>query len=321
MHHMIRWISLVVMVVAISVGLASAQIVEPGESLDLKSVAPVSPCDIEVLLDPNAPVGASANAACDEVTGFAKAEVRLEGIVNTTIGGTASAFLDYVFQVSSTAETADNPVGAILSYGIDWRGLKQASINGQSTVAIDLSVLDVTDPMNELVVAQIDLHEDGIGRGQCTAPECLNLPLQDSDGRVNTLPLALLRGHSYRVTLALHTAADVLSDAGGADATSDYMDALIGSTDVGGVFLNNLNLSVNPDLVELAAQVAANTEAIEDLQEALAELAEAFANHSHTYLTGRGFGHNNTVAETGSPVDPEAELPEDPRPGRRRGQR
>jgi hypothetical protein len=135
--------------------------------------------------------------------------------------------------------------------------------------------------------------------------------------------------------VALHTAADVLSDAGGADAISDYMDALTGTTDGGGVFVNALNLSVNPDLAELAAQVAANTAAIEAntaaietntaaigaLQEALADLAEMFANHTHTYLTGRGFGHNNTVAETGSPVGPEAELPEDPRPGRRRGQR
>lgn len=34
----------------------------------------------------------------------------------------------------------------------------------------------------------------------------------------------------------------------------------------------------------------------------LEEIVEAFRNHTHTYLTGKGVGHNNTTAETGPAI-------------------
>jgi hypothetical protein len=37
----------------------------------------------------------------------------------------------------------------------------------------------------------------------------------------------------------------------------------------------------------------------------IAALAEALLNHTHTYLTGRGEGHNNTQATTGPAIVPE----------------
>lgn len=43
---------------------------------------------------------------------------------------------------------------------------------------------------------------------------------------------------------------------------------------------------------------------IEMLEEELALLREEFETHYHTYLTGRGVGHNNTVAETPPPIVP-----------------
>jgi len=38
-----------------------------------------------------------------------------------------------------------------------------------------------------------------------------------------------------------------------------------------------------------------------DLDKRLEALEEAFANHEHSYLTGKGQGHNNTTAYTGPP--------------------
>lgn len=40
-------------------------------------------------------------------------------------------------------------------------------------------------------------------------------------------------------------------------------------------------------------------QAIAELQDQVADLEEALENHTHTYLTGRGTGHNNTVAVSG----------------------
>jgi hypothetical protein len=42
-------------------------------------------------------------------------------------------------------------------------------------------------------------------------------------------------------------------------------------------------------------------ESVEELREELKELREDFEGHSHTYLTGKGEGHNNTEATTGPP--------------------
>jgi hypothetical protein len=53
-------------------------------------------------------------------------------------------------------------------------------------------------------------------------------------------------------------------------------------------------------------QLAVALDAIEDLK---AEI-EALKEHTHTYLTGRGQGHNNTEAETGDPLLP-VEQPDD----------
>ena len=54
---------------------------------------------------------------------------------------------------------------------------------------------------------------------------------------------------------------------------------------------------------EVRAQIrfGRKVDSIEELREELDELREDFEDHSHTYLTGRGQGHNNTEATTGPP--------------------
>lgn len=54
----------------------------------------------------------------------------------------------------------------------------------------------------------------------------------------------------------------------------------------------------------LECQMETLTEQYESLQQRVTELEEALddlLNHTHTYLTGEGEGHNNTQATTGPP--------------------
>ena len=44
------------------------------------------------------------------------------------------------------------------------------------------------------------------------------------------------------------------------------------------------------------------------------ELRELFQGHTHSYLTGKGAGHNNTVAETTPPLNTDDSEPPPPPP-------
>jgi hypothetical protein len=50
------------------------------------------------------------------------------------------------------------------------------------------------------------------------------------------------------------------------------------------------------------------------MQKEIEALWEAFENHTHIYLTGKGVGHNNTEAITSEPVDPVVPPPAPPPP-------
>ncbi len=50
------------------------------------------------------------------------------------------------------------------------------------------------------------------------------------------------------------------------------------------------------------------------MQKEIEALWEAFENHTHIYLTGKGVGHNNTEAITSEPVDPSLPPPPPPPP-------
>jgi hypothetical protein len=50
------------------------------------------------------------------------------------------------------------------------------------------------------------------------------------------------------------------------------------------------------------------------MQKEIDALREAFENHTHIYLTGKGVGHNNTEAITSEPVDPSVPPPAPPSP-------
>jgi len=322
-HHIVGFIVLCLLVAAPVL----ADTLEPGLGLDLLDGG--AACETGTEVDPVDTTGVSADASCDAEASTVAAKAALEQLAGIAASAEAHAMLAYEFDVSSTDETENNPVQGYLGYNVSWAGSKTTPAEGQAVVDVMLKVWDVTDSANPMAVVEEEIHGDGIGRDLCTDPDCLNNPVQDVGDDMATLTMTLLRGHSYKVTVGMEAGANVLATAEAADTLSDYMSAV--GDDDGGVMVHTLAVAADVDIAELAAQVKKNTEDIGDLQDAvmaledaigdidetledvkaaiealsdrLDELQEDFEGHTHTYLTGRGVGHNNTEAETGPEID------------------
>ena len=258
-----------------------------------------------------------------------QAKSYLAELVETAFDVSASAAVLYEFQVDGDEDTNGNLVDAMLGYAVSWNGVTKITGAGDYDATIQLAVEDVTDSSNPVVVAVIDVHgmsdETGVDMGSDQA----------------MVPLSLVRGNSYLVTASLSTSAATEATAEAASAVPDYLSDVGSEMSAAGAWVDALVLQVGVDLEDLAAQVAANTEAIAENTEAIAEntaaialnteaiemnteaisdlatavgmlaeeveaikaaledLGEELANHTHYYLTGKGTGHNNTMAETG----------------------
>lgn len=325
-------------IVAAGLIFSSALAVAPGETVDLKSTASVSPCLTEVVIDAEAPAGAEADAACDELAGAMQAKSFLAELVDTAFDASASAAVLYEFEVDGDEGTAGNMVDGMLAYAMSWRGVTKVTGAGAYTVSIMLAVEDITGAGMPVELARVSVHDlqdvSGIDEGSGN----------------DVLSLMLERGHSYRVTASLATLAATEATAETASAVADYLNDVGSEAAGGGAWVDVLALQVGFDIEDLAAQVEANTEAIEvnteaialntaaiavntkaieanteaigdlirvvdilvdeveAINEALEDLGDEVANHTHTYLTGKGVGHNNTLAETGKAIgedDPE----------------
>ena len=66
-----------------------------------------------------------------------------------------------------------------------------------------------------------------------------------------------------------------------------------------GVYWNSFVVTVSPDLNERIDQLDARVTALED---SLSHLRSDLEHHTHTYLTGKGEGHNNTEAQTSEAI-------------------
>lgn len=267
--------------------LASAAVnVNPGESVQL----PPEGCATASGDKP--PFGASWSAClagcladCDMGSKSANAWF----VLDKTAGSkyvTSTIYGDFSIADSSGSGTE---VDATLDYDVSWKGLW--TLNGLFTgyndaraeVSVYLyditsgsTVIKKTDPplhtMNVDGFIGVDILDAGFGL--------------DSGGTTNSMTAKLKRGHTYRAGLTVH-----ITGKGLANATI-YLDYATGTY---GVSWNDFTISVSPDLnerlVELENRVAA-------LEEEMASVRYGLEHHTHTYLTGRGEGHNNTEAET-----------------------
>jgi hypothetical protein len=326
-------------IVAAGLMFSAALAVEPGETVDLKDTASISPCLTDVLLDPNAPDGVSADADCSETAGLMQARSTLELLMDTEAAASASAALLYEFEVDAGEETDGNMVDAILGYAMSWRGVNKINDAGVFNVELRLAVENISDSGSPVEVVTIPVH----GK-DCLIPDaaCFAGGI-DVGSEQELVPLKLVRGDTYRVTAYLSTASAVADTAAVSSAVADYLNDVGNDNEPAGAWVDTLVLQVALDLEDLAAQVEANTkaillnaeaieentvaillnaEAINDLAAAvllladeveaikvvLEDLGDELANHTHYYLTGKGVGHNNTMAETGPASGEDVEI-------------
>jgi hypothetical protein len=233
---------------------------------------------------------ARADSDCNAAGRWVKAETRpIGGLINpgfTTIE--AFAALQNDFEVVATPGTEGNTVGAWISYDVQWAGfILFIGFFSNPAVEVAITLKDLTD--NKLIGGQLIWGRDG--KGISLSIPYVPLPVginvgggRDSSSVFNTFSAVLTRGHMYRLEVKL--TCSVFSD-GGLDLGTecDYMDDFISSSD-GGVTWNKLFVKVGLD----------ESEVLEKLEE--------FESHTHTYLTGKGQGHNNTEASTDPPMFP-----------------
>ena len=215
---------------------------------------------------------------CDASTNTA--EVFFD-VSNYTAGKKFVATTVYTdFILNSDSNNAGNEVDGTISYDIEWAGgwtlygVFTGFNDVKSTVTLTLYDLSAGGK----VIRSATLHSmttDGfIGIDIIDVGFGL-----DNGSTVNSMSANLIRGHTYRVGLAIRCEGKSASNA------TVYLDYLAGDW---GLWWNELKVSVGLDLAE----------EIEKLKKEVEKLRRDLENHTHIYLTGRGEGHNNTEAQT-----------------------
>jgi len=210
-----------------------------------------------------------------------------EVTANLAIGtGEAFAVINYDFDISHSDATINNSVGAWISYDVSWFGTQiiiGIALNNAG-VEIDMRLRDLTE--NELLYRDI-IHELDLKSYRAKFVN-VGLDYDESGSKIITFPAVLKRGHSYRISLRLITSVQKYAVTTSELISSNYYD---GSRDV---VLNNLYIKVGLDEKETLQKLAK----LDSLENRIDTLEYKLDHHYHTYLTGRGVGHNNTEANT-----------------------
>jgi hypothetical protein len=277
---------------------AQAQVLDAGGNVDLALAGGL--CDTDTEMTPT-DVLVKGSAECDETTSAMKALAGIDGILDVAAAARGRATLSYTFEVAADMDNAGNALPGTLSYEISWKGAKTAT-SGTASVGVLVTMWDTTDSANPVMVAQVTVHEDSLTGGSGS--------VADASSAMDMADVPLVRGRQYTVVVTLEAKASAPELTVEEITLSDYFDE-------GGASVVALAVSAGIDLNELAAQVAQNTEdiaantaaimalteSVNELKAMLEDLDEAFSSHTHTYLTGKGVGHNNTQATTGTPED------------------
>jgi hypothetical protein len=286
----------------VSLAATPALAIDPDETIsDITADQSATTCvdaTCEVAFDlPNNTLQVKTTAGSDESTGTT-ARISADVHVSAESGDPADETKLTGSTVSLTVEAA----GALSAIGL----------TSSAAYRIDVWVTDTDDGV---VVAAQKVAEGSVGDG-----------VEEIDvAELLVLPVSLTRGHTYRIALIVTVDADA-EELGAASA-----DLLM---DGGFARWVNLTVAAGSDAFDPIADLQ---DQVDVLEEELDALREEFENHTHDYLTGRGNGHNNTVATTTTPADedvPAVDQPgnsensngvpgsgEDPRPrrGRRHG--
>jgi hypothetical protein len=204
--------------------------------------------------------------------------------------GEAYSLIYYDFQISQTPETQNNTVGAWINYNAFWQGYQEmlATLGSNAYVKVEMNLRNLTSGQLEMHEVIHDLDMKTYSFKIITA----GFNFDDSGSKTNTIPVVLRRGNSYRLHFKL-TATLYITSPSIVISACDYMDGLAGLGN-GRVELRNLYVKVGLDEKETLQKLAQ----IDSLESRIDTLEYRLENHYHTYLTGRGVGHNNTEAST-----------------------
>jgi hypothetical protein len=266
-----------------------------------------------------------ASAQCDTATGIA--DVKATDIQSLyTVDAVASSVFQYQFRIEDVGGAiGPSQVPIHIRVPVDYvaylynNHLFEAEDNaiqlleGIASLDIILQLRQDPDPdaatggLRGTVIEKTSiLSAENAGIGNCfTIPtdgpgvisgtfSCLLALFQSLEGSAQASLSAVIEvGRTYNLELLVT-----------ARAHSDANLALTGATastrstfSPDGLRWNQMVVTVGTDPAMLVA----------DLQKQIDELREALKSHTHTYLTGKGVGHNNTVAVSSAAIIPGAE--------------
>lgn len=234
-------------------------------------------------------------ADCDFGDGSANASFNLSNTLGSKFV-TSSIYGQFTIDDQPGNETE---VDATIDYEVLWSGLWTLTgvFTGYNDCKAEVSVYlyDITNgsklvkktdpPLHTMTVdgfIGIDIIDVGAGL--------------DSGGTANSMVAKLRRGHTYRTALTLHITG---KGAANANITLDYFAGALG------VYWQDVTVTVSPDLAERIDELE---ERVDTLEAEVAQLKFGLEHHTHTYLTGRGEGHNNTEAQTSAAIVMEPEI-------------
>jgi hypothetical protein len=236
----------------------------------------------------------TATETCTVVINEAGNEVGV--LVDVTADGTGAASGEVFADFNITGGGDGALVGSLLSTEINVSGaLSGLGPNASASVKASLEVRDTT---SDVLIASETVADDSVTDG--------NLAISGSNAVV--LPLPLTDGHSYRVRLIISAQATG-SPGDAAGAISDFVNTASwsGLSVTAGTDPFALISQLEADVAALGARVDGIEADLGELDQEVEQLRADFDSHSHTYLTGKGTGHNNTEVETGTPVVPAVE--------------
>lgn len=215
-----------------------------------------------------------------------KLRAATDGSVTSFGTGESVASINYDFEILQAANTINNAVAALISYDVSWQGfqLMLAIALSNSAVSVEMNLRDMTEGklIYNDIIHELDLKTHSIKFVS------IGLEHNDAGNRKNIFPAVLKRGHSYRLTLRLTATLQKYLLAAAEVSACNYFDLNRG------VELNELSIKVGLDEKETLQKLAK----IDSLENKIDTLEYKLENHYHTYLTGRGVGHNNTEAQT-----------------------
>jgi len=256
-------------------GIAHAVVViNPGETSGSLSATDCA----QALVSDSGDCTVGCSADCDLGTNRAQARLSLyDPLFQHTKIVTSTVYLD--FKIAADSSGAETPLSSTVAFDVEWWGQWEVTgfFPGLNSAEVVKKVWLQDRTAGSSVYSHV-LHTqkaDGfVGIDLVSAGFGI-----DSGHVASSVAANLIRGHTYRFAITI-TATGLTT------AAAEFVLGYMSSTS--GIWWNDMTVSVGEDLAEQ----------IRELTQRVDKLESQLRSHTHTYLTGKGVGHNNTEAET-----------------------